>query len=63
MIWILTKISSQEEWRSTGTGRAGGVAIPGGNQELWRCSTEEHGGDSLDMMNLMNFSNLDDSVT
>lgn len=41
---------------------AGGVTIPGGNQELWRCGTEEDGGDGLDMMNLMIFSNLDDSL-
>jgi len=43
--WILVKISSAKELYCVGTAAqgGGGVTIPGGVQEPWKCGTEEHG--------------------
>ena len=47
----------------------GGVTVPGGVPDLWRCGTEGHGqwawwsGLELDLVILEAFSNLSDSVT
>jgi len=40
--WMSGKISSQKEWLGIGTGcqGGGGVIIPGGVKETWRCGTE-----------------------
>jgi len=68
--WLLGNISSQKEWSGRGMGcpGSGGVTIPGGVPDLWRCGMEEHGqwawwgGLGLDMVILEVFSYLYDSI-
>ena len=40
--WILGNTSSQKEWSDMGTAAqgGGGVTVPGGVPEPWRCGTE-----------------------
>ena len=63
--------TSLKEWYCSGTAAqgGGGVSIPGGVPELWRCGTEGRGqwailvvGRQLDWMSLEVFSNFNDSV-
>ena len=68
--WTSGRYSSQREWLGTDTDAKGdgGVTVPGGVQELWRCGTEGRGyghsggGLELDLVILAVLTNSCDSV-
>ena len=67
---MLGNISSLKEWCCSGTAThgGGGVTVPGGVPDQWRCGTEGRGqwawwdGLGLDLRILEVFFNLNDSV-
>ena len=66
--WLLGTNSSQKEKGIGTAAQGGGVTVPGGAQELWRCGTEGRGqwaqwdGLGLDLGTMEVFSNLHDSM-